>query len=178
MTLVETRTIVAEVLARSSRSIASLIELMDETHRDGGCIYLFGNGGSAALAGHFASELIGSREGRRTLGAAWLAADAATVTAQWNDVGERAVFARPIKALCAQGDTCVGISSSGTSRNIVSGLEAAREVGAHTALLVGCAPVPAPNVDIIVELPLATPPLVQEAHLMVIHIVCEALGTL
>ncbi len=138
-------------------------------------VVCFGNGGSAAEALHFAVELVGRfRKERRGLPALALNADTAAVTAIGNDYGFERVFERQVEALVRKGDVVIGLSTSGTSPNVLRGLERAKTLGAKTALLTGerCPEVP-PFVDIGVKVPETETALVQEGHLVVLHWLCE-----
>ena len=97
---------------------------------------IFGNGGSAADALHFAAELVGRFErDRRGLAALALPADTSVLTSVANDYGFERVFARQVEALGAAGDVAIGISTSGASANVLAALVAARSAGmAHHRL--------------------------------------------
>ena len=91
---------------------------------------IFGNGGSAADALHFAAELVGRFErDRRGLAALALPADTSVLTSVANDYGFERVFARQVEALGAAGDVAIGISTSGASANVLAALVAARSAG-------------------------------------------------
>jgi D-sedoheptulose 7-phosphate isomerase len=143
--------------------------------RDGRKILLFGNGGSAADSQHMAAELMSrfQRE-RRALAALSLTTDTSVLTAVANDYTFDRVFARQIEALGDRGDVAFGISTSGTSRNVVDGLRVARERGLRTIALtgrdggsVGIA------ADIHINVPDSSTARVQEAHRTLIHAICE-----
>ena len=99
---------------------------------------VFGNGGSAADAQHFAAELVGRYEKERQ---AWpavaLTTDTSALTAIGNDYGFDRVFARQIEALGKAGDVAIGISTSGKSPNVLRALEAANDRGLVTIALTG-----------------------------------------
>jgi len=141
----------------------------------GNKVVIFGNGGSAAEALHFAAELTGRfKRERRGLPAIALNADMSAVTAIGNDYGFERVFERQVEALVREGDLAIGLSTSGTSPNVLRGLEKAKALGATTALLTGarCPQVP-DFVDICVKVPEGDTALVQEAHLVILHWLCE-----
>src|ERR1700743_871229 len=98
----------------------------------------FGNGGSAADAQHLAAEFVGRylRE-RKPLPALALNANSSAVTAIGNDYGYDQVFARQLEALAAPGDVAIGISTSGSSMNVVEGVLQARKLGLFTIALTG-----------------------------------------
>ena len=101
-------------------------------------VLVFGNGGSAADAQHFAAELVGRYEQERK---AWpaiaLTTDTSALTAIGNDYGFDRVFARQLEALGRPGDVAIGISTSGNSPNVLRGLETANERGLVTIALTG-----------------------------------------
>jgi D-sedoheptulose 7-phosphate isomerase len=140
-------------------------------------ILIFGNGGSAADAQHFAGELVVKfQTARRALPAVALVTDAAVLTACANDVSFDYVFARQIEALGAPGDVAFAISTSGSSRNIVCALETARRRGLFTILLTGAGRgAPQASCDLLLAAPQAVTARVQELHLATYHLICELL---
>jgi D-sedoheptulose 7-phosphate isomerase len=136
---------------------------------------IFGNGGSAADALHFAAELVGRFErDRRGLPALALPADPSVLTAVANDSGFERVFARQVEALGAAGDVAIGISTSGGSANVLAALEAARNGGMVTIGFTGRdGGAVGRAVDIHVNVPHASTARVQEVHRTLIHAVCE-----
>ena len=136
---------------------------------------IFGNGGSAADALHFAAELVGRFErDRRGLPALALPADPSVLTAVANDSGFERVFARQVEALGAAGDVAIGISTSGGSANVLAALEAARNGGMVTIAFTGRdGGAVGRAVDIHVNVPHASTARVQEVHRTLIHAVCE-----
>jgi len=141
----------------------------------GGKVLTFGNGGSAADAQHFAAELVGRyRADRRGLAAVALSSDASVVTAVANDYGYDRVFARQIEALGRLGDVAFGISTSGTSANVVAGFEAALAGGLATvALTAGDGGRIARLAHAPIVVPATATPRVQELHRTVLHAICE-----
>jgi len=141
----------------------------------GGKLLTFGNGGSAADAQHMATELVGRflRE-RAAMAAVALTADSTIVTSVGNDYGYERVFVRQIEALGRAGDVALGISTSGTSPNVLLALEAANRLGLRTIALTGKdggALGRAASVHINVAE--GSTPRVQEVHRTVIHAICE-----
>ncbi|MCG2712709.1 MAG: SIS domain-containing protein, partial [Candidatus Omnitrophica bacterium] len=101
-------------------------------------VLIFGNGGSAADAQHFAAELVGRfKKERRGLAAIALTTNTSTLTALANDYDFDMIFKRQIEALGAKGDIAIGISTSGQAPNVISGLNIAREMGLTTVALSG-----------------------------------------
>jgi len=156
--------IIAEMAART---VACL--------RGGGKICFFGNGGSAADSQHFATEFtVRFTRNRRGLASLAFTTDSSALTACANDFGFEAVFARQIEALCRPGDLVVGISTSGTSANVVKALEFARGEGIGTFAFTGknggrCAEF----ADLTLAVPSPVTARVQECHLIAGHLLCD-----
>lgn len=141
----------------------------------GGKVLAFGNGGSATQASHLAGELTGRYlRTRRPLPAIALAADAGTVTCIGNDFGYGALFERQAEAFAVAGDFAVGLTTSGRSENVVRGLAAARRCGAVTVALTGAAGLVGAEADHVVRVPSTVTAHIQEVHLILIHVWCEA----
>jgi D-sedoheptulose 7-phosphate isomerase len=141
----------------------------------GQALLVFGNGGSAADAQHFVTEFVGRFEReRRPVPALALTADTALITAVANDYGFERVFARQIEAFGAPGDIAVGITTSGRSPNVVEGLRAAAERGMTTIALTGRDGGEAGQLaDIHVHVAHEVTARVQEAHIAILHVICE-----
>jgi D-sedoheptulose 7-phosphate isomerase len=141
----------------------------------GGRLLVFGNGGSAADAQHFAAEIVVRlTHPRRALSAIALTTDASIVTAASNDLGFEAVFSRQVEAHGREGDVALGISTSGRSPNVVEGLRAARALGLHTVGLTGNGGATVASlVDDLVDVPHADTQRIQEVHGMVLHVLAE-----
>jgi D-sedoheptulose 7-phosphate isomerase len=141
----------------------------------GAKVLIFGNGGSAADAQHFACELVGRfLRQRRALPAMALTADTTQVTAIANDYGFDRVFVRQIEAHGRPGDVAVGISTSGTSANVLAGLQYAKSRGLKTVAFTGGSGGPiGAAADVHVNVPHDLTPRVQEVHRTLIHAVCD-----
>ena len=101
-----------------------------ESLKNGGKILIFGNGGSAADAQHIAAELVGRyKVERRGLPAIALTTDTSALTSIGNDYGYNHVFDRQVEALAKKGDVAIGISTGGSSGNVINGLQTAKELG-------------------------------------------------
>jgi phosphoheptose isomerase len=149
--------------------------LMRTALAEGHQVLVFGNGGSATDAQHFAAELVGrfGRE-RRGLPVVALTADGAILTAVANDLGFDRVFSRQIEALGRKGDVAFAITTSGTSTNVNRGLERARASGLQTVGLTGRDGGETGRlVDVHVNVPGTTSAQVQEVHRTVLHVMCE-----
>jgi D-sedoheptulose 7-phosphate isomerase len=143
--------------------------------RDGGKVLLCGNGGSAADAQHLAAELIGrfSLE-RRALPAVALADNVAAMTAIANDYSYEDVFVRGVRGLGRPGDVLIGLSTSGSSRNVIAALKAAGESELATIALVGTPDCEmADYADHIIAVAGANTARIQEGHMLVGHTIFE-----
>lgn len=142
-------------------------------------VLFFGNGGSAADAQHLAAELVVRyRINRRALPAIALTTDTSILTAHSNDYGFETVFERQIEALAQPGDVAVGISTSGTSPNVIAGLRAAKQCGCVTiSFTAHSGGVCAELADIAFRAPTDITAHAQECHLLVGHVLCEAVET-
>ncbi|MBM3312590.1 MAG: SIS domain-containing protein [Candidatus Aminicenantes bacterium] len=138
-------------------------------------ILVFGNGGSAAEAQHFAAELVNKfLKPRAPLRAVALTTDTSVLTSVGNDVSFAAVFRRQVEALGEPGDVALALTTSGRSPNVVEGLAAAREKGLVTIALTGDGGASvAPLADILLDVPSASTPRIQEIHLYLLHRLAE-----
>lgn len=134
-------------------------------------VVLFGNGGSAADAQHIAAELAGKfRRERPGLPALALTTNSSSVTAIANDFGYESVFARQVEGVVTAGDIVVGLSTSGTSANVVAGVETANDLGATTVGLTGATGGTLVDVvDTCVRVPSRDTARIQEVHITVGH---------
>jgi D-sedoheptulose 7-phosphate isomerase len=157
--------------------ITALVDLLGETFRTGHKLLVFGNGGSSADAQHLTAELVGRfARDRRALPAVALTTNQAVLTAWSNDHSFDEVFARQIEALGVAGDVAWGITTSGTSRNVVQGLRRARELGLRTVGLTGQGGDALRDLcDLLLAVPLTETARIQEVHLVTYHAVCAAL---
>jgi D-sedoheptulose 7-phosphate isomerase len=160
--------------------IAQFAEKSAAALRAGGKIVLFGNGGSAADALHLAAELVVKlRTERPGLAALALTTNPSVLTAAANDYGFEHIFARQIESLVASKDVLVALSTSGTSPNIVRGVEAGRTRGAYLVALTGeTGGALAPKVDLLLNVPSRDPQRIQEAHITIGHIACSLIEQL
>jgi D-sedoheptulose 7-phosphate isomerase len=160
---------------RYEGQVAAIVAAMIAAFRAGKKVLWFGNGGSAADAQHLAAEFSGRflRE-RRGYPSEALSVNTSAVTAIGNDFGYENVFARQVEAFAQPGDVVVGITTSGTSKNVVLGLEAAKRAGATTVAFSGNG---GGKVAEIADLALVGPDgysaIVQEVHITMGHIICD-----
>jgi D-sedoheptulose 7-phosphate isomerase len=138
-------------------------------------LFFFGNGGSAADAQHLAAELVGRYEReRRALPALALTVDTSALTAIGNDYSFEKVFTRQLEALGSRGDVAVGISTSGKSPNVLHAIRSAKKMGLLTVAFTGAGGgALAGLADHCICVPSGQTARVQEAHILVGHILCE-----
>ncbi len=155
---------IAELAVKSAAALAA-----------GKKLVFFGNGGSAADAQHLAAELVVRlRADRPGLAALALTANSSVLTAAGNDYGFEHVFARQIESLVAPSDILVALSTSGSSPNVIRGVEAGARRGAFRAALTGETGGALPGkVDLLLKVPSRDSQRIQEAHIMIGHIVCS-----
>jgi len=141
----------------------------------GGTLLLFGNGGSAADAQHVAAELVGRYlRQRAAMAAIALTTDTSVLTSVGNDEGYERVFARQIEGLGRAGDVALGISTGGSSPNVVAALEAARARGLQTIAFTGRDGGAVGRAAAIhVNVASSDTPRVQEVHRTLLHVMCE-----
>ncbi|MGA1840325.1 MAG: SIS domain-containing protein [bacterium] len=138
-------------------------------------VLFFGNGGSAADAQHLAAEFVNRfLFDRPSLPAIALTTDTSVLTSIANDSDYRFIFSRQIEALGDEGDVAIGISTSGTSPNVLEALEKARTKGMKTIAFIGGRKGDLlDRVDVIISVPSTDIPRIQEAHIMLGHIICH-----
>lgn len=160
--------------------IADFAEKCAACLKAGGKIVFFGNGGSAADAQHLAAELVvklGSD--RPSLAALALTTNSSVLTAAGNDYGFEQIFARQIESLVLSKDVLVALSTSGSSPNIVRGVETGRRRGAYVVALTGeTGGTLVDKVDLLLNVPSRDPQRIQESHITIGHIVCALIERL
>lgn len=167
------RTLLPSVAPASDRAVAALEAAARKRRK----ILVFGNGGSAADASHFAAEIVG-RFGceRPPLPAAAWGSDPAITTSIANDFGYEHAIERWLIALGAKGDVAIGISTSGRSPNVVAALAAGRKRGLVTIALTGRGPNPCLRAAAVgVPVPHTSTQRVQEIHHLLLHDWAEAI---
>lgn len=134
-----------------------------------------GNGGSAADSQHLAAEFMGRfRRERCAFPSIALTTDTSILTAIGNDYGYERVFQRQVEALCAKGDVLVGISTSGSSKNVCAALQTARQIGAFTVAFTGQSGGEiAAIADVALRIPSKDTARIQEGHMLCGHMLCD-----
>jgi D-sedoheptulose 7-phosphate isomerase len=163
---------------KENTQVAEALRIMEEAIKQGNKVLVFGNGGSATQASHFAAELVNKFYlARPGMPAVALPADTAAVTSIANDFDFKYVFSRQIEALGKADDIALGISTSGRSANVIEALKTAKRLhlktialcGNHTESLDGLA------IDQIIAINTDDTPVIQEMHLFVLHFMAEML---
>jgi D-sedoheptulose 7-phosphate isomerase len=165
----------SELLTGHARVIEECAEIIHSCFANGGKVMLCGNGGSAADAQHIAAEFVGRYEAeRKGLASIALTTDTSALTALSNDYGYEKVFSRQVEALSRAGDVLVGISTSGTSPNVLAAIMKAREIGCKTIGLTGAGGKKLASLcDGAILVPSERVSRIQEAHITIGHLWCE-----
>ena len=157
-------------------SIMNAANLILKSIKTGGALYLCGNGGSAADAQHIAAEFV-SRfyHERKALHAEALTVNTSCLTAIGNDYSFDDVFSRQLEAKGRQGDTLLGLSTSGVSQNVINAIEYASKNGIHTIFLTGNKDRFYDNkvYEQVIRIPSGNIPRIQEAHIFIGHMIAE-----
>ncbi len=166
-----------EFATERERWLLSAAEQLARTLAAGGKILIAGNGGSAADSQHFATEFVvrlTSEANRQALAAIALTTDTSLLTACSNDFGFDQIFARQLEALGNKGDVFIGLSTSGSSANILKAFACAREKGLVTIGMFGekgCAT--ASLVDLSLAVPSTSTMRIQEEHIFALHLLAQ-----
>ena len=168
-----------EVFSRLDLAVIDqMTEAIWENYENGHTLYIFGNGGSAALASHFACD-IGKgtvAPNRKRLRTVSLTDNVPLLTALANDLAYKDVFSEQLAGLAERGDMVLAISGSGNSPNVVQGLEEAKKLGLHTLVLTGFS---GGLVKAIADLCLIVPSdnmqHIEDAHLCATHAIFRAI---
>ncbi len=158
-----------------NNEINQAIKIITDCFRNGNKVIIFGNGGSAADAQHFAAEFVGRYlKERQSLPAIALTTDTSIITAIGNDYGFEYVFSRQCESIVNENDVVIAISTSGKSKNIINGVMTSKKRGAVTISLTGEG---GRDLDKITDLLLVAPskstPRIQEVHRIIMHVISE-----
>ena len=157
------------------KGVSDLAEAIIKAHKDKKRVFVFGNGGSASDAAHLEAELVGRfLKEKEPMDVMALNVNTSLMTALINDYPAEEVFSRQVKAHVSEGDVVIGITTSGNSPNVLEAIKVAKEKGATTAGLTGeSGGKLAPICDILLNVPSAETPRIQESHVLLIHLMCE-----
>jgi phosphoheptose isomerase len=166
-----------ESLKNLERELSRAADLIDQCLRAGNKLIVCGNGGSAADASHFATELVVRFvKDRRALPAICLASDSGILTAAGNDYGFAEIFARQVAAFGVPGDVLICLTTSGKSKNVVRALQEAKSRQMKTIAFLGRdggSTIGMADIDLLVKD--NSTARIQEAHQLLIHVLCEAI---
>jgi D-sedoheptulose 7-phosphate isomerase len=156
-------------------SVESAAQICINALKNNKKILIFGNGGSAADAQHIAAELVGRYKiERKGLPAIALTTDSSALTCISNDYGYEQVFNRQVEALANEGDVAIGISTGGTSPNVISALRIAKNIGCKT---IGFSGRGGGEMSALCDVNLVIPdndtPRIQEMHILIGHTICQ-----
>lgn len=159
-----------EVLNKIEKASKIIIEAYEKEKK----ILIAGNGGSAADAQHISAELVSKfYKDRPALNAIALTTNTSILTAVGNDFSHEYIFARQIQAYGTMGDVFIAISTSGNSKNIIKSIEEAKLRGLNIIGLTGSNDCIMDKIcDLTIKVPSDKTPIIQEAHIMVGHIIC------
>lgn len=164
------------VLEQCGPAIVEAARFVAAAYRDGKKLLLCGNGGSAADCQHMAAEFVSrltKEVQRRALPAIALTTDSSFLTAFANDCGYDGVFERQVEALGDKGDVLLGISTSGSSKNVIQAMRLAKSKGLTCIALMGASGVMKELADVAIAVPSTHTQYIQESHLSVEHLICE-----
>lgn len=160
------------------KEIQKAAEACIVAYKNGNKTIFAGNGGSAADAQHFAAEFVSKfyfdRPGLPSIA---LTANSSISTAIGNDYGFSELFVRQIQAFGVNGDVFFGISTSGNSENVVKAAPLCKEKGILTIALTGLNPCKMDDFDIVIKVPSAETPRIQECQTLIGHIICGIVET-
>lgn len=157
------------------KTIDTISNKLIEAYRRGNRTFFCGNGGSCAEAQHLAAELSGKFNIERApIPAEACHVNSSFVTAVSNDYDYSCVYSRYIEGFAQHGDILIGLSTSGTSKNIVEAFKTAKNKGLITVALTGESGGGLKKLsDLILQVPSTCVPRIQEIHLLAGHIICE-----
>src|SRR5437762_8417961 len=166
---------VLQSLKNLESEVTRAADLIGECFRTGNKLLICGNGGSASDASHFATELVVRfTKDRRALPAICLASDTGILTAAGNDYGFAEIFARQVAAFGVPGDVLICLTTSGKSKNVVRALQEAKARKVNTIAFLGRdggSTIGIADIDLLVKDDSTA--RIQEAHQLVIHVLCE-----
>ena len=175
--LLQSAEIKRAVAEKCVADISNAAQILTDTLRSDGKILLCGNGGSAADCQHISAEfasILSQDFIRPALAAIALTTDTSFITANANDFGFDGIFERQVEAIGRKGDSLIGISTSGNSKNVLRAINFAKERGIKTIALTGESGGQMANIaDVCVKVPSGNTQFIQESHIAIGHILCE-----
>jgi D-sedoheptulose 7-phosphate isomerase len=156
--------------------LSLVVKVFNEVIQQGGTILTMGNGGSAAQAEHLSTELmVRFSRNRVPISSVCLSSSGVLLTAHGNDFNFETIYSRQIQALASSSDLCIAFSTSGKSPNIIAAAKTAQDIGVPFVLFTGdLRPQDLPfSKMIVVNVPTKVTALIQEMHLILLHIICQ-----
>jgi len=173
--IIESASLKKEIIEKHADTINDIAIAIINAYKNNKKVIWFGNGGSAADAQHLSCELVSKfLIERKALFSIALTTNTSILTAVSNDYSFEKVFARQVEAYAEKGDIILGITTSGTSPNVLEALDTGKKIGAITVAFTGQDTSKIKNLaDYLVDIPSKKTPRIQEAHIMIGHIICE-----
>ncbi len=167
--------IAKDFFATKGNLFEKVVSLSVERLRAGNKILIFGNGGSAAQAQHFAAELVNKfLKERAPLRAISLTTDTSALTSIGNDTSFDYVFSRQIEALGDKEDVAMALSTSGKSANVIEAIKVAKEKELFTVAFTGNGGGKLHSlVDYLLDVPSESTPRIQEVHILLLHLLAQ-----
>lgn len=172
----ETLEVLTKIKETQTELINEVAKILTESFKSGNKLLICGNGGSAADAQHIAAEFIGKfyKIDRPALPAIALNTNTSIITALANDFGYEMTFSRQVEGLGQNGDVFITISTSGNSINAIEAAKIAKEKGMKVISFTGEGGGKLAEVsDITIKVPSKNTPIIQNAHISILHIICE-----
>ncbi|MDP2908785.1 MAG: SIS domain-containing protein [Nanoarchaeota archaeon] len=185
--LVESANVKLRLVDSYNGDIEDVADAIVKSYKKKGKVVLMGNGGSASQCQHIAAEFVVRYEMERPgLEAIALTADTSILTAASNDFGYENIFEKQVESIVKKKDVVIGLTTSGSSVNIIKGLKKAKDIGAATVALTGekglytkfgyeplRLKIEKMIADYIIKVPSQRTSVIQEAHLTLLHIICD-----
>ena len=171
----ESARVILDSGGKNSVIIANIVQEIIKCFENGNKLLIFGNGGSASQSQHFAAEIVNKfKTYRKALPAIALTTDTSVLTSISNDLDYDAIFSRQVEGLGQKGDIVWGLSTSGSSANVINAFESAKKAGLMTIAFAGEGGSTLESFsDICLTVPSKDTPNIQEVHLCSGHVICD-----
>lgn len=178
-TIAQHKAAVETFQANGTEAVEKIAKSIIASLKDGGCVYLCGNGGSAADCQHVAGEFVGRfRRERKALPAVALSTDTSVISSVANDYSFDNIFARQVEGLMNSNDILWAFSTSGNSKNIIAAAKQAKQIGAKVIGFTGKANSELEKLsDVCLSVDNSQTSTSQEVHMLAYHIICDLVET-